>query len=370
MTRIRQLMGTVSAIALIAISSTQAQAAGVTAGASIQNTVTVDYKVGTVQQTAVSASDTFVVDRKINVTISEVGNATTSVSPGQIEAVTTFDVTNLSNGTIDLALTLAQQTGGAGAHSNTDTIDVSNVKIYLDDGGTAGIYDGTNTEVTYLDEVTADETVRVLVVATIPLQTGGPLRNVTSGDVAAITLTADAHESGTANSLGAELFSSTGANTSSVETVLADAAGATDAQYDGAFSAKDDYTVLAAALSVVKISSVFSDPVNGTSNPKLIPGAVVEYCIAVSNSAGATASDVNITDVLPVEVTYLSAFGVLLNGTYDDNGTTVDTTDDSCTAGGDSGSYDGTGRKVSGTLSDLDAGDALTLVFRATINAN
>lgn len=370
MTRTRKIMGAVSATALIAMSSTQAQAAGVTAGASIQNTVTVDYRVGAAQQTAVQASDTFVVDRKVNVTISEVGNTTTSVSPGQIEAVTTFDVTNLSNATIDFALSVAQQTGGAGAHSNTDTFDVTNVRIYLDDGGTPGVYDGTNTEVTYLDEVAADATVRVLVVATVPLTTGSPVRNVTTDDVAAVTLTANAHESGASGSLGTELVSSAGANTTSVETVLADAAGATDAQYDGAFSAKDDYTVLAAALSVVKISSVISDPVNGATNPKLIPGAVVEYCIAVSNSAGATAEDITITDVLPVEVEYLAAFGVLINGTYDNNGTAGDTTDDTCTAGAGAGAYDGPGREVSGTLNDLDAGDALTLVFRATIDAS
>lgn len=362
-------MGAVSATALIAMSSTQVQAAGVTAGASIQNTVTVDYRVGGMQQTAVQASDTFVVDRKVNVTISEVGNTTTSVSPGQVNAVTTFDVTNLSNAAIDFALTAAQPTGGAGAHSNTDTFDVSNVKIYRDNGATPNVFDSTDTEITYLDEVAADASVRVFVVATVPLQTGSPTRSVATGDVAAVTLTANAHESGTAGALGAKLVSSTGANTDSVETVLADGAGASDGQYDGAFSAKDDYTILAASLSVVKISSVISDPVNGATNPKLIPGAVVEYCVAVSNSAGATAQDITITDVLPAEVAYLATFGVLVNGTYN-NQSTADTSDDTCTAGAGTGAYNASGREVSGTLSDLNAGDALTLVFRATIGAS
>lgn len=366
----RQLMGAVSAIALVAMSSTQAQAAGVTAGNTIRNTVTVDYRVGTVQQTAVQAFDEFVVDRKINVTIAEVGTTTTTVSPGQIEAVTAFDVTNLSNAVVDFALTVAQQAGGAGAHSNTDTFDVSNVKIYLDDGGTPGAFDGTNTQTTYLDEMLADQTIRVLVVSTIPLQTGTTPRNLVSGDVAAVTLAADAHESGVVGSLGAELLASTGANTASVETVLADAAGATDGLYDGAFSAKDDYTVLAADLSVVKFSRLISDPVNAT-NPKLIPGALVEYCIAVSNSAGATATQITISDILPVEMAYLATFGVVLNGSYNNNGTPGDTTDDVCATGGTgSGSYNPASREVSGTLNDLSAGSALTLVFQATINAN
>jgi uncharacterized repeat protein (TIGR01451 family) len=38
-------------------------------------------------------------------------------------------------------------------------------------------------------------------------------------------------------------------------------------------------------LTVVKLSTVISDPVNGTVNPKAIPGAVVEYQIIVTNPA-------------------------------------------------------------------------------------
>lgn len=39
-----------------------------------------------------------------------------------------------------------------------------------------------------------------------------------------------------------------------------------------------------AQLNVTKVSSVISDPVNGTSNPKAIPGATIEYLITVTNS--------------------------------------------------------------------------------------
>ncbi|MFL0356921.1 proprotein convertase P-domain-containing protein [Erythrobacter sp. GH1-10] len=47
-----------------------------------------------------------------------------------------------------------------------------------------------------------------------------------------------------------------------------------------------------ATLSVAKVSSVISDPTNGSSNPKPIPGALVEYLITVSNS-GPDAVDAN-----------------------------------------------------------------------------
>ena len=42
-------------------------------------------------------------------------------------------------------------------------------------------------------------------------------------------------------------------------------------------------------LSVSKVSSVISDPVNGITNPKAIPGATVEYLITVTNTGTAAA---------------------------------------------------------------------------------
>ncbi len=47
-----------------------------------------------------------------------------------------------------------------------------------------------------------------------------------------------------------------------------------------------------ASLSVSKVSSVIADPVNGTNNPKAIPGATIQYLITVANS-GTSATDAN-----------------------------------------------------------------------------
>ena len=47
-----------------------------------------------------------------------------------------------------------------------------------------------------------------------------------------------------------------------------------------------------ADLSVTKVSTLISDPVNGTTNPKAIPGALVEYLITVANT-GTAATDAN-----------------------------------------------------------------------------
>jgi uncharacterized repeat protein (TIGR01451 family) len=351
MTRASHRLGAASLLVLAALAATPAYAAGTTAGSTITNTVQVNFQVGGVAQPVVSASDTFTVDRKINLTVAEVGSTTTQTSPGQLAAVTTFTVTNLSNATLDFALAAAQQTGGAGAHSNTDNFDVTNVKIYIDTDS-SGTFNAGDTQVTYLDELAADTSKTVFVVADIPL---GRATN----DVAAVTLTATGREGGAAGSMGAALVQTTTANTASMDTVFADGAGATDAARDAAFSAKDDYTILAAALSATKTSRVISDPFNNTTNPKMIPGAVVEYCIAVANAAGsATATSVALTDVLPTATTYQSSFGILLNGTV---------TSGTCNADGVAGGSFASGT-VSGTLASVVAADTRTLVFRVTIN--
>ncbi|MFM9934627.1 MAG: hypothetical protein ACKVOL_00350 [Novosphingobium sp.] len=59
-----------------------------------------------------------------------------------------------------------------------------------------------------------------------------------------------------------------------------------------------------ATLTLVKTSTVLSDPVNGTSNPKAIPGAIVQYSILVTNT-GPTAVDTNsvlLVDSLPTQM--------------------------------------------------------------------
>ena len=69
MKRSKQLLGAVSTIALIAFSASPALAGGSTAGSSITNNVSVSFDVGGVTQTAVTASNTFTVDRKIDVLV-------------------------------------------------------------------------------------------------------------------------------------------------------------------------------------------------------------------------------------------------------------------------------------------------------------
>jgi hypothetical protein len=64
-----------------------------------------------------------------------------------------------------------------------------------------------------------------------------------------------------------------------------------------------------AVLKVVKGSTIVSDPVNGTTNPKAIPGAVVRYSINVVNTATGPvdSSTIIMLDSLPAGITFYAA---------------------------------------------------------------
>jgi uncharacterized repeat protein (TIGR01451 family) len=347
-----RLLASASVLAAGAFAASPAFAAGTTAGTPITNSVTLTYKVGGVDQSSVSDSDTFTVDRKVMLTVAEDGSTTTSVSPGQANAVTAFLVTNASNAPLDFALAVSQLSGGTAAHGGTDNFNATNVRIFADTNNNGAYDSATDLAASYLDQVAADTTVRVFVLADVPV-------NRTTGNVAGVRLTATAYEATAAGSQGAIVTQTAGANTVDVDTVFADTATDGNVARDGAHFDEDDYTVLAASLTANKTSRVISDPLNGTTNPKMIPGAVVEYCIAVSNAAGsATASSVSISDPVPVQTSYLSAFGIRVNGTV---------TGATCNADGVAGGSYASGT-VTATLDDIAANAARTVVFRVTVN--
>lgn len=368
MTRTTQLLGAVSAFALVAMSSSPALAVGTTAGTDITNNVTVTFEVGGELQNEVTDSDTFTVDRRIDVNVNFTGATPVSVSPGQNQAVLSFDVTNLSNATIDLDLSTVLTAG--------NNANIQNITIYQDLDGD-GVLDQAEIDagpITFLDEVAADDgngtqTISVLVVADITT-------DAINDDIFDIALVADAHEAGGNGVLGAEITATAGANTAGVDTVLADGNGGTgeDNDNEGDFSDEGQFEVAGALITVVKSSRIVSDPVNGSTDPKAIPGAVIEYCIAVSNGAdAATATAVNVADDLPADVTFTeNDFGIWVDGdavvnagvATCSNGTDGEGTSATYTAGGGTGGLD----LIAGTLSDIPASTTRSLYFRVTIN--
>jgi uncharacterized repeat protein (TIGR01451 family) len=93
--------------------------------------------------------------------------------------------------------------------------------------------------------------------------------------------------------------------------VFADAAtagsagtGPADAARDGRHSDDHQYTVQSAALTVEKDSLVVSDPFNNATNPKAIPGAIVEYTVRVANAGATPADAVEVLDPIPANTTF------------------------------------------------------------------
>lgn len=309
-------VGTVGA-ALVG-SSAYAAGADTNYNTDIANKATVSYQVGGVTQPVIESSPTgnstpgvnngtsttFKVDRRVNFTVAEVGGAATTTSPGATNAVTVFTITNTTNGPVGFVLTPAN-TGGT-VFGRPDAFDVANLRVFVD-ANNNGLYDaGTDTATSALS-VAEDASVQVLIVADVP-------NAALNGQAAHVSLTAQATVDGTTTVLTA----SAGADTAAVENVFADAGNNNSEQ------ALDSYFVQSASLSVAKVATAISDPVNGTTNPKAIPGAVIEYAVSITNTGASAADAARFTDALVAAVT-------LAQGTYNAGAANVSITNNGAT---------------------------------------
>ena len=121
-----------------------------------------------------------------------------------------------------------------------------------------------------------------------------------------------------------------------------------------------------AAVSVTKISSILSDPVNGTTNPKRIPGAVVQYCILVTNGGSATANSVVATDSLSGPFTYTP--GSMRSGSNCGSAVTVE--DDNASGSDESDPYGAsiTGSAIAASAASLGPASSFALTFKVTLD--
>lgn len=355
--------------AVASIGTAQAQT-GTTAGTQITNTASATYTVNGTAGTATSNTATFVVDRKVNLTVIAAQSANTQVNLGQTGAVTTFQVTNNTNATQDFLLS-ANQLIPVGILTGTDNFDLSNLKIYVDSNGN-GTYDAGVDTATYIDELAPDARATVFIVGDIPTS---PLASM-----AMVGLDATVAAGGTPGTAGAALIP-TPLNTinqdSEIDIVFADDDNDGVLGYDaprngqGWAYAAYEVGIHSVALTVTKTASVISDGVS-TLNPKALPGAIVQYCLTVSNAtAGTPASGVNLTDVIPANTTYVpgsitvgnvGAAGVCLINGYPQND------DGSQAAGPYMGSFNTSTKTVTATIPTLAGGTSLAASFRVKIN--
>jgi uncharacterized repeat protein (TIGR01451 family) len=372
-----------AALALLVLSGAallpQAQAAGTPASTSITNRATISYSVGGAAQTPIESSPTgnsnpgtnngaptaFVVDNKVDLTVTEVAGAATVVTPGQANAVATFLVTNTGNAPQAYQLTAANLASGT-LFGNADSAEVANLRVFVD-GNDNGTYEASDTA-TSISTLAADLDVAVFIVADVPV-------TVTNAQFANVRLTAATAVNNTPATL---LVQSTGAdNPASVEIVFADGTSAGgDAARNGRQAADDQYAAQSAALSVLKASTVVSDPFNGTTDPKAIPGATVEYAVTVTNTGAIAATGLSIADPLPVNTAFVQ--NAYSSGTRDVQ-LSVGATNTFCIAeaAGTDTNADGCVRTAGGALQvgapalgavAVGAANAVTVRFRVTIN--
>ncbi|HEY5810946.1 MAG TPA: hypothetical protein VIT67_23445, partial [Povalibacter sp.] len=148
-----------------------AYAEGTTAGTSISNTASISYSVSGVTQTAVNSSTaTFLVDRRVFLTLVAVTPSPTEVAatiPGATGVVRSFRITNTSNRPIGFRFPAPTNLG-------SDDFDAANLAVRVDSAAAQpmasyapGTYDAADTAVTVVN-LAADYSTTVFVLGDIP----------------------------------------------------------------------------------------------------------------------------------------------------------------------------------------------------------
>ncbi len=262
----------IAAAAVALLMATGAYATGTAAGTDINNSVSLSYKVGGVDQTPVgSNTDTFVVDRKIDVIVTA-DNTPLDVPPSAQDQNLSFTIVNQGNDTEKFDL--------AGAYNLTgDNFDPQNCSI-IDSNGSS------------VNQVTLNEDANTTVYVSCDIPDANTVHADDNG-----TVSLKATVNGRTNNSG-DLD-----NPTVVQNVFADGHGTDDNDHEGDYSTRGTYHIVSPNLTASKSSCVIDDPVNGTTNPKRIPGATVRYVIEVKNSGNTDAQNVQTTDAIDSHLT-------------------------------------------------------------------
>jgi hypothetical protein len=240
----------------------------------ISNDATLTYTVGagaTPQTPITSNTDTFKVDRKIDIVVANTNtNKAVDVEPGTSDRELRFTIANQGNDQETYALTYADIAAG-------DQFDPTSCQIDVGAG-----FQNFPQNITIAAETNASVVVQCDIPAAAPAVGG-----VNDDDNGTIVLTATVQGRGDDTAAVDDQHV--------VQDILADGAGETDNVNSGDHSDRGTYHVATATLSVVKSSTIISDPL-GNATPHRIPGAIIRYCFVVDNNGSAAAADVKITD--------------------------------------------------------------------------
>lgn len=327
------------------VASAGSYAAATPVGTEIKNEATATYYAPSdaTKQLSVSDSTQFVVQEKIDVAVTSTTNTSSviDVQAGSTQVIE-YSIKNTGNGneTFDLAVN----------NLSGDGFDVSNIKIYLDDGVEG--FQGTETEVDFIN-LDADSSATFFVVVTVPA-------SQSISDTSNFNFTVTSATPGAATGTTGDILS--GEGDGGTDAVLA-------ANNGGSINLVQ-FNVSATAGLVVISKTILSYAHPDLGNVK-VPGTVVTYQILVQVTDAV--NGLNVVDDLPVNLTYNA--GTLLLANSNLAGTPLTTANASANtdsaADADAGRYDanaGANGRVTFVLGDQAAAGNYTIQFQATID--
>jgi hypothetical protein len=239
----------------------------------------------------VSNVDNFVVDTKIDLVVSTLDVSAVQTQLGKVSVVLKFKVANQGNSIQDFSLSSLRSSNRA--FGVKDNFDAENIRVFVDVNNN-GQYDEGD-DATYIDELGIDEEKVVFILADMPSS------GIADGSIAVYDLQAQVAKGGAIGLQGDDIISDDRDkedNPLTVQIVFADGEGSVtgDTPKDGKHSSVDAFKISIANMSIQKSSVVISDPINGNTNPKRVPGALIRHCITIQNSGSADVKYVNISD--------------------------------------------------------------------------
>ena len=288
-------------LGILLISSYTLWGLGTEAGTDISNTATLSYSAGGVSQPDVTSNtDTFKVDKKIDMVLVTTDTDQIEVTPGQQDSITNYEFKNESNTNERFKFEVANLANDEEAdyNDNKDNDDVNNLEIqctYTDADGNSQTTDWASSFVIKIKE---DTNATCKVRADIKTADNGG----DDKDIMNVELKATAYKSDTE----AETETTDADTQDGVDVVFADGvsgdtlgssnSGKGDTARDGKEVARSGYRIATPVLSVTKTSCVISDPVNGTDKPKRIPGAIIRYMFDIKNTGTGDVNNITLKD--------------------------------------------------------------------------
>jgi uncharacterized repeat protein (TIGR01451 family) len=283
-----------------------AHAQGVAAGTDISNTVVVNYNINGAAQEPIESSPTgnstpgtgngqgtaFIVDRKVDLSITSNGDAT--VALGSTQAELSFTLVNEGNDSQEFKLSTNSTLG-------TDDFDTSSCTTTVTAVTPGSPLSGVTLPTTGNIKLQADQQASISVKCDIPLDNSGS--PILSGETSLLSLLAITEK----NIDGSDTNQTTTPDEALViDTVFSDSSGADDVNRDASHSTRANYIaststnpppILAINKSIVEVK----DTSGGST---AVTDSEVTYKIQVTTSGIGIINNVVVTDVTPAEMIY------------------------------------------------------------------